>query len=942
MKFLIYISLIFLSIIPALYSNDRINFGSKEILPPDPDIGRYDNVFQGVVYIRFSENNISEINRILDQHHSRAGRPLLPEEDFNQKNGSMKQTSTGRELQRTYRVEYFDDISPEQFCKRIRAHCDFVEVAEPFYIPKVCGEYIPNDEHLGRQKMLNTIKAFEAWDISRGDSEVVIAVSDVGVMQDHEDFVNAFWLNKGEIPSNDIDDDNNGYIDDYHGNNFSFMDDSSSADDVNNDFNGHGTAVAGIAGATSDNEIGVCGVGFNCKIFPMKTAIIGRSGIPYGYESIIYAANMGFEVVNVSWGGFNYSCINESIIRYAVESGVCVVAGAGNSSNTRRFYPATYPGVLAVGVSNANDIVDDMNNFGEGVHIFTPANDNYTTYNGGVYGRMGYTSGASPIAAGAAGIIKAYRPELGPLQIQELMKAASDDIQHRNPNREGWVQGRLNLLKALETEPFSIPGILVIESGLYDKDGNEVKHIQKGDTIELRILFSNELGAAKNVDFSISVLADTVRDADSNKLHSVELLTEQINGIDIPRESQFMLEGIWFTAIRDVNPEWFVRLDMDAGDTKYFRLVRIRSHLDYEQFENSRLSVTVGNNGTIAFTDPPENNYGEGFNFENYCSLIYAGGLIVSNGNDKAYANVYGGNFELETDKKFSLPEDSTLILSDESLTFTEKIGIKIIQDVSFPLGDKPCIRFDFTIENKSGGILDSLAIAQFMDWDISDDYKNNLTEDISYILPLPSVDESAFAAKIFNPDASISAGVVVKTFQPDAEIYFSSFTTDFLAEGFSKEEVIELLRKGIKEILSEPDEIASAAGIKFNAPVNNGDLLKFSICYCASENDSELIENLKVCAEGIITDNCIKPVKSRDYTLYPNPADDYIYLDFYDQLPGSLEIIDITGKEIKKIDRNQIRNTNRINLDDISSGTYFLRFRLNGKEENLLFGITR
>ena len=132
-------------------------------------------------------------------------------------------------------------------------------------------ESIPNDPNFGLQWGLHNsnnrdINAPEAWDITKGSNEVVIAVIDTGVNYNHPDLMNNIWVNSGEIPGNTIDDDGNGYIDDYRG--YDFL----GRDPDPMDTNGHGTHVAGIIAAQSDNGIGISGVAPNVKIMPIRAA----------------------------------------------------------------------------------------------------------------------------------------------------------------------------------------------------------------------------------------------------------------------------------------------------------------------------------------------------------------------------------------------------------------------------------------------------------------------------------------------------------------------------------------------------------------------------------------------------------------------------------------------------------------------------------------------
>lgn len=132
---------------------------------------------------------------------------------------------------------------------------------------------------------------------------MVVAVIDNGVDQTHEDLKASIAVNSGEIPGNFIDDDNNGAVDDYNGYNLAWEDDGTQPGvTYNNGAGGHGTNVAGIVSATTNNALGIAGIANRCKLFPIKAAPVNTGSIVYGYEGMIYAAQRGFKVINCSWG----------------------------------------------------------------------------------------------------------------------------------------------------------------------------------------------------------------------------------------------------------------------------------------------------------------------------------------------------------------------------------------------------------------------------------------------------------------------------------------------------------------------------------------------------------------------------------------------------------------------------------------------------------------
>jgi len=179
----------------------------------------------------------------------------------------------------------------------------------------------PNDPYFPLQWSLGKIAALPGWDISIGDSSVVIAIVDVGVDIDHNDLIQKRWKNYAELNGETgVDDDGNGFVDDSYG--WDFYDDDSDPRPGGTD--NHGTHVAGIAAAASDNNYGIAGVAWNCRIMPLRTGS-GRS-IYRGYEAVIYAAAMGADVINLSWGSNSPSNVERLTAEFAEDQGALLPA----------------------------------------------------------------------------------------------------------------------------------------------------------------------------------------------------------------------------------------------------------------------------------------------------------------------------------------------------------------------------------------------------------------------------------------------------------------------------------------------------------------------------------------------------------------------------------------------------------------------------------------
>lgn len=236
---------------------------------------------------------------------------------------------------------------------------------------------LPNDALFGQQFYLQQMLFPYAWYNEMGDPSVVVAVIDTGVDWSHPDLAANIWSNSDEIPNNNIDDDANGYIDDVRGwdfvantgtsvcwpgaNSHLEIEDCVTEDNDPGDFMSHGTHAAGIIAAVTNNGIGVSGVCRNCEVMPLRAAFAGSDGgtapVPFALASqisaaIVYAAENGAKIINLSIGGSEPSQSLSDAIDYAHSLGSIVVAAAGNNNSDAPFYPASYQKVLAVAATN--------------------------------------------------------------------------------------------------------------------------------------------------------------------------------------------------------------------------------------------------------------------------------------------------------------------------------------------------------------------------------------------------------------------------------------------------------------------------------------------------------------------------------------------------------------------------------------------------------------
>ena len=338
----------------------------------------------------------------------------------------------------------------QELIRQLSANPD-VLYAEPIYYDYPLR--IPNDPLAnptsGSQYYLSLINAFDAWDISTADAAIRIAVLDTGVDPDHEDLGNR-WVNE-EDPVNGIDDDGNGFIDDFSGWDFADGDNDPTADQSD-----HGLRVTGVSNAEVDNAVGMAGVGYNASYVPIKIFSSENGVSGNAYDAIMYAAMEGFEVLNLSWGSPNsFSQYRQEIINFAtVEMGAVVVAAAGNTPEELDFYPASYDNVLSVASTDASDAKSDFSTYGLRVDLAAPGSDIVSSGENNSYRGSSGTSFASPQVAGAAALLKSLRPDWTNFQIMEQLRVTTDPIDDLPANQSfaGMLgSGRLNVLSALTT-----------------------------------------------------------------------------------------------------------------------------------------------------------------------------------------------------------------------------------------------------------------------------------------------------------------------------------------------------------------------------------------------------------------------------------------------------------------------------------------------------------
>ena len=299
------------------------------------------------------------------------------------------------------------------------------------------------------------VKALQAWELTKGNKSVTVAVIDTGIDYEHPDLRENIWTNQAELDGEEgVDDDDNGFVDDIYGYDFS-NNDPDPMDDHN-----HGTHCAGIIGAVHNNAIGLAGMMGQVNLMAIKFLSKRGGGTLEGAaKAIDYATQMKVDIMSNSWGGGGYSRVLEEAIKRAEKAGILFVAAAGNSAkNTDEYvhYPSGYEmkNVFSVGAHTAEDTLASFSNYGrKSVHLVAPGHKILSTVRNEGYRSLSGTSMATPFVSGALGLLMAYDGKVHLRKLKERLIKTSTPVASYRGKAQG--SGRLNAYNLVtDTRPY--------------------------------------------------------------------------------------------------------------------------------------------------------------------------------------------------------------------------------------------------------------------------------------------------------------------------------------------------------------------------------------------------------------------------------------------------------------------------------------------------------
>ncbi|QLG26077.1 S8 family serine peptidase [Halorarum halophilum] len=316
------------------------------------------------------------------------------------------------------------EVARENFIEAITSnrHVKYAETNETFESLEV-----PNDPRYDDQYADQMVNAPTAWDTTYGDSSVTVAVVDQGVKYDHPDL-------DGNVGSDE-------------GHDFVDSDSDPYPDSMSDEY--HGTHVAGIAAAETNNGEGVSGIGNSTVLSGRALSESGSGSTADIADAIQWAADQGADVINLSLGGGDYTSTMKNAVSYATDNGSLVVAAAGNDGSGSVSYPAAYSECLAVSALDPDESLASYSNYGSDIELAAPGTNVLSTWTDDGYDSISGTSMATPVVAGVAGLTLAAH-DLTNAELRDHLKATAADV-GLSSDEQG--SGRVDAGDAVTTEP---------------------------------------------------------------------------------------------------------------------------------------------------------------------------------------------------------------------------------------------------------------------------------------------------------------------------------------------------------------------------------------------------------------------------------------------------------------------------------------------------------
>ncbi len=752
------------------------------------------------------------------------------------------------DLSLVYVLQYTSDAPVLRVVNEL-ASSGVVEYAQPWFIDKPLHNLqillVPNDTSLHLQWYLTKIKALQAWDSTQGDTTIVIGVVDGGTNFSHPDLMDNIFYNYAD-PINGVDDDNDGYIDNYRGWDMGDNDNDPQYIGVHN--SAHGTSMCSVAAASTNNVAAMAGVGFHCRYLPVKM-VNTSAGWTMGYPGIVYAADHGAHIISCSWGGTIPGPYGQDVIRYAAVNRNCqVIAAAGNSNNSVPFYPASYEYVMAVGGTKQDDTKSGNSSFYDFVDVAAPGQTIFNVYGTG-YGYGNGTSDACALTSGSTALVMSFYDTLQPQQVGAMLQQTAYNIDTITGNaayvgKLGY--GRIDLYRAI-TEPMR-PFIHMVQRNY--TDGND-DIFSVNDTVTLTGNFLNYLAPS-----SASLTAKIT------SLSPDAIIIDSLITIGTLGELQTFspLDFFRFVVAPSCPSNTYVTFRIDYFDGQYLNKQYISLFLNPSFYNtiNHGLVTTITSTGRIGFN---ANNSTQGVGYRkgevgpNQLLQIYFNPMGFWAGHqgwvsNQTLTNPMGTCCPFNNDNHWIAEQNiqrvQNTILADVELhsifndnaAGTNAIKLRVNQITRYwhaNAQDSAFILIDYLIENTDTVGKQHVFAGIFSDFDVLDTI-------FRFTPNIAKYDTTRQLGIIYNPMGNTWCGIQLLSHQPVAYYANNSDGSNSslnVYNGFTQTEKFTMMSGGIARPISDLTDVSQFIGGKIDSlSPNSCTLLSMALLIASSQSE--------------------------------------------------------------------------------------------------------
>lgn len=925
-------------------------------------------------------------------------------------------THAFQKLQNIYTIRYSADIDPKLLAQKIE-HLPGVEYASPKYLRFT--QFQPNDPDKG--DYLSLLNFDQAWDVARGinvntNHPVVIGIVDSGVDYTHNELDDKAWINQDELPGNwssQLDSNNDGlvtstevlqYLSNNNGDydndgritlkdaiasgspmvNGSDTDGNGYADDLlgwdfwesgytqgnivedNNpigEYSPHGTHVAGIAAAETNNNRGIAGTGFNARFMAVKaggakddpsTPNVNESDvIGFGMEGIMYAALNGADIINCSWGGGSFSQMEQDILNFVSSTGAVVICAAGNNGTAGVIYPASYNHTLAVGSIDTSYSIASYSNFGLNVDVFATGSHIHSTVLDNSYANFSGTSMATPVVSGLAALVKGEHPGWSAPRIQFQIRTTASFIDNKNSSNLNFLLGH-GSIDAQKAVTSNMPGLKVLN---YQFLNNNNEKLDRGEDGYVQISLVNFGKATQNLSLSLTpgrpkITVSTPTQNEGTIAHDdtvqVRFPLSIAGDYDLTQKPAFLLQ-----------------YEDPSSNYKDFSFV-IYSDILFDVIAENHVKMSMAADGTIGFTDPFSSSGGVGFvprcaqndTLQDGPNLLFEGGLMITARDSLVADAVRESSTQLSRDfnpeSTFRLTRPGKVSGEDGVTKYSvDKPALSDLEITmhSYSFNDQDINKVIFTqyhIKNKSytNHLLQNLYVGLFNDWDIGTAYNNAIrysaADSILYVYDQDANSQAPYYVAVAPMNRLSGALAIDNAAQGNADnLNFGIYNQ------FTDQEKRAALTSGTTHTSVSGTDVSAVVG---SGPFSIGPRASIDVgfIYAYGKDLAELKRQISAARSKHVFEPSSSgshfktndiPKETKLFNNYPNPFNPStnIRYDLASDQDISLTVFNILGQKVETLANGRKKagiHTIQFSGSNLSSGIYFVVLKSNAGVE--------